>query len=180
MNKIYFSSDTHFCHTQEFLFKPRGFSSVAEMNETIVQRFNSVVDDDDDLYLLGDVLMGELEEAIEFLKRLKGRIHIICGNHCTNRRIAAYKTLPNVVEVEEVATKIKYRKWMFYISHWPALVSNYEERRKFWSLHGHTHSTDKFQYAEYCAYNVACDAHDCYPVEIETIIADIQQLNIEN
>ena len=178
MNKIYFSSDTHFCHSQPFLFEPRGFTSVKEMNEAIVERFNSVVDNEDDLYLLGDILMGELEEAIEYLKRLNGRIHIVCGNHCTNRRIEAYKNLSNVVEVIETATKIKYRKWLFYISHWPALVSNFEEYRKFWSLHGHTHSKDKYQFAKNCAYNVACDAHNCYPIEIEQIIEDIKNYHV--
>lgn len=180
MNNIYFSSDCHFSHNQPFLYEPRGFSSVEDMNEAIVERFNSIVNNDDDLYLLGDVLMGELEEAIEYLKRLNGRIHIVCGNHCTNRRIEAYKTLPNVVEVVETATQIKYRKWLFYISHWPTLVSNFEERRKFWSLHGHTHSQDRYQFAKHCAYNVACDAHDCYPVEIEQIIEDIKKYTEEN
>jgi calcineurin-like phosphoesterase family protein len=150
------------------------------MNEAIVERFNSVVDNDDDLYLLGDVLMGELEDSMEYLKRLNGRIHIICGNHCTPRRIEAYKTLPSIVEVEETATKVKYRKWIFYVSHWPTLVSNFEERRKFWSLHGHTHSPDRFQFAQQCAYNVACDAHNCYPVAIEDIIADIYRYTEEN
>ena len=52
------------------------------------------------------------DKAIEYLKRLNGRIHIVCGNHCTNRRVEAYKNLPNIVEVidskiEEVSKKKK-------------------------------------------------------------------------
>ena len=56
---IYFSSDTHFGHNREFVWKARGFKSVEEMNEAIVRNFNSLITEDDDLYLLGDVIMGD-------------------------------------------------------------------------------------------------------------------------
>lgn len=175
MNNIYFSSDNHFNHNQPFLFGPRGFETIEEMNEAIINNFNSVVDNDDDLYLLGDIIMGELEPGIEWVKKLNGRIHIICGNHDTTNRIEAYKNLPNVVEICEVGTIIKYRKWTFYLTHFPLLVNNFEEKRKLWNLHGHTHSQDKFQFARNCAYNVACDAHNCKPIAIEDVINDIKE-----
>ena len=34
---IYFTSDTHFCHDKEFLYKPRGFSSIEEHDKTVVE-----------------------------------------------------------------------------------------------------------------------------------------------
>ena len=35
MSKIWFTSDLHFCHDRDFIYGPRGFKSVQEMNEAI-------------------------------------------------------------------------------------------------------------------------------------------------
>ena len=45
---IYLSSDPHFGHAKDFLWRPRGFSSVEEMNEGIIERWNLIVEPDDD------------------------------------------------------------------------------------------------------------------------------------
>ena len=52
---IFLTSDLHFNHDREFVWKVRGFTSVQEMNETIVKNWNSVVNPDDDVYVLGCV-----------------------------------------------------------------------------------------------------------------------------
>ena len=46
---------------------------------------------------------------------------------------------------------------------------------KTWCLHGHTHS--KFEFDDNIAknFNVALDAHDCYPIEINEILIKIQE-----
>ena len=54
MNKIWFTSDLHFCHDREFIYGPRGFKSVHEMNDAIIKNFNDTVAWDDDLFILGD------------------------------------------------------------------------------------------------------------------------------
>ena len=64
---IYFSSDTHFGHDREFIFGPRGFKDVNEMNEVIVRKFNAIVSNEDELYLLGDCILGDTEQNIEYL-----------------------------------------------------------------------------------------------------------------
>ena len=47
---IWFTSDLHLSHNKEFLYKPRGFSSVEEMNETIIENWNSLVSWDDEVW----------------------------------------------------------------------------------------------------------------------------------
>ena len=69
---IYFTSDLHLGHDQEFIWGARGFNSVEQMNETIISRWNGMVTDDDDIYVLGDLVMGGIENT-EMLKRLKGK-----------------------------------------------------------------------------------------------------------
>ena len=77
MSNIWFTSDLHLGHDREFIYKPRGFNSVYEMNEAIIANWNKVVQPEDDIYLLGDVMLGNNEAGIKLLKNLKGSIHII-------------------------------------------------------------------------------------------------------
>ena len=39
MEKIWITSDLHFGHDREFIWKARGFNSIEEMNETIIQKW---------------------------------------------------------------------------------------------------------------------------------------------
>ena len=39
-NNIWFTSDLHFCHDKEFLYKPRGFNSIEEHDTAIIQNWN--------------------------------------------------------------------------------------------------------------------------------------------
>ena len=87
--QIYVTSDLHFGHDREFIWKARGYNSVDEMNEDYVHKWNITVDNNDDVYVLGDLMLGD-KSNIEFIKRLKGRIHIVLGNHDTPTREAMY------------------------------------------------------------------------------------------
>ena len=87
MNKIWITSDLHFGHQREFLYEPRGFTSIYDHDEEIIKNWNSVVDIDDDVYILGDIMLNDNEYGIKLFKRLKGKIHIIRGNHDTDARM---------------------------------------------------------------------------------------------
>lgn len=125
---IYLSSDPHFGHAKDFLWRPRGFSSVEEMNEGIIERWNLIVEPDDDVYLLGDVIMGDISN-LNYVRRLNGNLHIIYGNHDSDTRIAAYNTLYNVVE-GGFGARLKYAGRTFYLSHYPTLTSNTDDEQK--------------------------------------------------
>ena len=179
MNKIWLTSDWHFNHNKPFVYEPRGFTNIEEMNEAIIKRHNSVVDYDDDVYCLGDCMLGDNELGLKCIKSLKGKIHIIRGNHCTNVRNELYKTCYNVVEVLGYANILKYGGYHFYLSHYPTLTSNYDIdkplKRRMISLCGHTHTKDKFQdMNKGLIFHVELDAHNCYPILLDDIIEDIQ------
>ena len=52
---IWFTSDLHLCHDREFVYKSRGFQSVEDMNETLINNINDCVKEEDILYILGDL-----------------------------------------------------------------------------------------------------------------------------
>lgn len=174
---IYFSSDIHFNHSKDFLYMPRGFNNIDEMNKIIIENFNSIVTPDDDLYLLGDNFLGELNAGIFLFNQLPGKIHLIWGNHDTDNRKKAMLQCSNVVEICGYATILKYHKYHFYLSHFPTCTTNFDDyqkplKQRLLSLSGHTHSKELFE--PHGSYNVAVDAHKCFPVSIETIITNFQ------
>lgn len=174
---IYFSSDLHLQHSKDFIYKYRGFENVDSMNDTIIKNFNQVITNEDDLYLLGDTFLSELESGINLFNQLPGKIHLIWGNHDTDRRKEAMSKCNNVVEILGYATILKYNKYHFYLSHFPTCTTNFDDyikplKQRTLSLSGHTHSKELF---EPCgSYNVAVDAHNCFPVSIEEIIQDFK------
>lgn len=176
--KIWLCSDTHFCHDRSFLYEPRGFSSIEEHDNTIFQHWNEVIDSNDEVYFLGDFMLNDYDKAIDYIKRLNGKIHVICGNHDGNSKIELYKTCPNIVSIE-YATMIKKGKYSFFLSHYPCMVHNMKDSKKIWSIHGHTHSKDKFDKEYYHCYNVCLDAHNNYPIGLDEILEDIKIKNKE-
>ena len=173
MSKIFITSDTHFGHDREFLWGPRGFTNYKDHDEEVIRRWNEVVQEDDIVYHLGDVMLGDNNHGIECLKRLKGQIKIIPGNHDTNARIAIYKTLPNV-EVLGLAELLKYRKYNFYLSHHPTMTSNLEKapylRMHLINLYGHTHQQSNFYMSMPYMFHVGMDSNNCTPVLLDDAI----------
>lgn len=76
----YFSSDSHFWHNNVIKYCNRPFSSIEEMNETLVNNWNSVVKPDDIVTYLGDFSLAF--RAVEtFSHRLNGFKWLVPGNH---------------------------------------------------------------------------------------------------
>ena len=103
---IYFTSDLHFGHDKDFIYKSRGFNSIEDHDNTIIENWNNIVTEDDDIYVLGDLMLGDKEYGLNCLKRLRGKIHIVVGNHDTTNKIDLYSTkLNNVVEIKPIIIK---------------------------------------------------------------------------
>ena len=88
MTKTWLISDTHFGQEKAWsTFKWPGddsrplrpFTSTEEMDECMVDRWNSVVKPDDRIYHLGDITMNR--KNLPILHRLNGRKKLIRGNH---------------------------------------------------------------------------------------------------
>jgi calcineurin-like phosphoesterase family protein len=184
---IWLTSDWHFNHDREFIWKARGFSSVQEMNEAIIQRHNALVRPDDDVYVLGDSSLGGGDTQIftankALIERLNGKLHIIRGNHDTDRRVAMYESCKNVVGPILYADMLHYKGYHFYLSHFPTLTSNLEKeslKQCTCNLFGHTHQTTNFHLDMPFMYHVGVDSHNCEPVLLDNIIEEMKMKVIE-
>lgn len=77
----WFTSDTHFGHARIIELSNRRFGSVDEMNEALVDNWNSVVKPEDTVYHLGDFNLGKFDESIEYAGLLNGHKILVTGNH---------------------------------------------------------------------------------------------------
>lgn len=83
MSKTLFTSDNHFFHKRIMEFSPhtRLGGDMPTMNELMIQAWNSRVQHDDTVWMLGDVSFGSTEKTIQTLLRLNGFKHLVLGNH---------------------------------------------------------------------------------------------------
>lgn len=173
---IYLTSDTHFSHDKDFVYKFRGFDSPTEMNKYIVKKWNEIVNPDDIVYHLGDIVMSDIETGMETFKQLNGQFHIIRGNHDTDTKIEKYRELPNVLSIE-YATEIQYRKFRFFLCHYPAITRVLDDKPRkqgIINLHGHTHQETNFRDDNNpYVYHVGMDSHNLLPVSLDDIIEEI-------
>lgn len=167
---IWFTSDLHLNHNKDFIYKARGFNSVKAMNWTILFNLKKRVNPEDDLYILGDITLGELDDAKLYLSLIPGRVHFIIGNHDSNMRIKYYEELGWINE--GYATIVRKGKWRFYLSHYPTLTANFDDNNRHLpliNLFGHTHQTNTFWNDNEYMVNVGVDAHNCAPLELEEV-----------
>ena len=167
---IWFTSDLHLNHNKDFIYEARGFNSVKVMNWTILLNLKKRVNPEDDLYILGDITLGELDEAKLYLSRIPGRVHFIIGNHDSNMRIKYYEELGWINE--GYATIVRKGKWRFYLSHYPTITANFDDNNRHLpliNLFGHTHQTNTFWNDNEYMVNVGVDAHSCAPLELEEV-----------
>lgn len=153
------------------------------MNEAIIERHNSVVQPDDLVFALGDCCLGGgdaemLQKNKELIERLNGQIIIIRGNHDTNQRVDMYATCKNVVDSGKYADMVKYKRYHFYLSHFPTLTGNLEKEsleQCTLNLYGHTHQLDDFYEDRPYMFHIGCDSTNCYPISIDDIIVKMKE-----
>lgn len=173
---VYCCSDWHFNHPKDFILNPRGFQTVEEHNEAIIERHNSIVKPDDIVYCLGDCGLGTDIEAIKsYISRMNGRKFLAIGNHDSDAKLKAYNEA-NLFEEIQFAYRIKYKKITYFLTHYPTLVSNGDDPKPVWNIHGHDHDKNIFHDFGH-NYDVCMEAHNCYPVSLEKIHEDIKALS---
>ena len=79
MTKIFLTSDHHWFHKNIIKYCNRPFNSMEEMNCNLIEKWNSVVNQEDIVIHLGDFAFRGM--AREIRPKLNGTIILIRGNH---------------------------------------------------------------------------------------------------
>lgn len=156
--RTFFTSDLHLNHANIIKFTKRPFADVSEMNVTLVNNINSMLDEKSILINLGDLLFGQYSTYNFFKNKIKAATIFSCiGNHDIKNLEFYRKTWVDcaeqgssrwiwnasyIVEVYETRDKNTYHNKLlvFECSHHPG----YTFTGKF-NLHGHLHTTPNIE-----------------------------------
>lgn len=77
----WFTSDNHFGHRNIIKYCNRPYADVDEMNQKLANSWRELVGVDDEVWIIGDVCMGDKTKTLPLVGSLPGIKHLITGNH---------------------------------------------------------------------------------------------------
>lgn len=152
VDNIYVVADIHLNHknlcsaTSEWEDKSRcrQFSSIEEMNRTIINGINNNVKPNDCIILLGDALFGDKDYVKLFSQIQCNNIIYIFGNHCNKQKfnidIHLNYGAKDKIKFSSNLTKIYIDKQEVVLCHYPIIHWENQDRGSmmlFGHLHGH-------------------------------------------
>ena len=142
---IRYIADLHFDDESIIAYDNRPFDSTEEMNRTLIENWNRVVTDPEDLtWILGDFCSGDAERWKELLSRLNGRKALIIGNHDNPETAAdARSCFEDVAEYREISDRDRH----VVLCHYP-IVAFHDHYFGWYHLYGHVHSSYEWNIVE--------------------------------
>lgn len=137
----FFTSDQHYGHRNICKYAGRPFTSVEEMNETLIRNHNAIVQPDDDVWFLGDFAFMQLSHVKTILRRLNGTKRIVLGNHDkvivnNKRELLSEGLFDGIYDYREITVE----KQKIVLFHYGARVWNRSHHGS-WLLYGHSHGS---------------------------------------
>lgn len=171
MGKIFYIADMHLGHENIIRLCDRPFKNADEMDKVLIDNYNSVVTDEDDVYFIGDVSFKG-KDPVEYLKQLKGKKHLIGGNHdsAIRKNPAARKMFVSIDDYKEISDG----KRQVILFHYPIAEWNGYFRNSY-HIYGHIHNNDKNVVWDYMnglknCFNAGADIIDFTPRTLDWFI----------
>jgi calcineurin-like phosphoesterase family protein len=187
---LYFTSDSHFSHSnicsattqwKDAGDAARQFSSLEDMNRTIVDNINAVVGENDILFHLGDWSFGGFEQIEKFRSQLVCKnIHIVLGNH--DHHIERNKDgiqslfssvnsfIPHLLVKREIeGSKGMMERFGFCVFHYP-IASWIDMNSGVIHLHGHVHLPKHLKLGKGRSLDVGMDGNDMKPYSLDDVM----------
>lgn len=176
---IFCVSDTHFNHANILTFTDSNtglkvrpeFDTVEQMNECMIENWNSVVKQGDIVYHLGDVFIGDKEGFKSLWTKLNGSKRLIVGNHDDVKFMASGSFFKKVMMWR------MFPEFGLLMSHVPlhesALWRGKGTDKQMVNIHGHTHTngSPNGPYISTCV-----ELRDYTPVHIEDLQKEAKKL----
>ena len=136
MANVYICADLHFSHKNIIKYEDRPYADVNEMNEALIKNWNSVVQPEDKVFVLGDVAFASKKKTIELVQQLNGHKILVMGNHDRGRSVSFWIEAGfEIVSPYPILYGGKY-----LLSHEPLDKPNDD----FFSIHGHVHGSEDY------------------------------------
>lgn len=195
---LWLTSDTHYSHNnicrgvsnwitssdyEDCMTRP--FETLEEMNDSLVNNINGVVDANDWLIHLGDWSFGGFEKIEEFRSRLNCKnIVLILGNHdhhILKNKDGVRKLFTYVAHYEELkVTQSDSPKGKFVLCHYPIISWN-GQHHGVRMLHGHQHLKGDRRVTQTDRMDIGiCGNPEFRPYHIEEVLEHLDQTIVNN
>ena len=181
---VFFTSDQHFGHWNINQYCNRGFSSLEEMDDTLIEAWNSVVGPEDVLYHLGDFCLGSWNDAVRYIMRLNGKIFFLLDRLHHDRRWMSGSNVGTQIWVGGSSYSIEFlppihelivEDKSIILCHHPFAVWD-KKHYGSWHLHGHIHNRQMSETE--LILNVGVDAHETWaPLSLEQVVKFMEVKN---
>ena len=165
-DKVFFTSDQHFRHSNIIKFCHRPFNAVDEQDKALIDNWNSVVTKDSNVFMLGDfIFTAHIPTVQHYLRRLKGRIWWVMGNHDYQSKLNR-KEIADVVDGRQFdVIRTNINGTQFTMCHFPMMFWD----RNSIMLYGHMHGGEKSTASEKVPphpkmYDVGVDNNNYFPI----------------
>ena len=168
---ILYTSDLHFGHANIIGFDHRPFADSDEMDHVLIELWNSRVQPDDTVYIVGDLCYRSGHTADWYLKKLKGHKILILGNH--DKHILDDPKALHYLEGVEQMMEIKDGDRRICLCHYPmAEWDGYF--RDAWHIYGHIHGHKneayEFMRTKEHALNAGCMINNYTPASFNELL----------
>ena len=168
----FYIADTHIGHSNVIRFDDRPFYTVEEMDSVLMTNWNNKVSDDDDIYIIGDLIYRTNKDFSEYLDNLNGKKHLIVGNHdeklLKDKRFRSY--FVEIADIKQIFDKDRKVVLCHYpMVEWPSYF------RGAYHLFGHIHNNQNDAWSvmktKENAINVGCMLNGYEPLTLDELIA---------
>jgi calcineurin-like phosphoesterase family protein len=167
--KRFVTADTHFFHKAILTYERGEFDSVGQMNDHIIDKFNSVVGESDLTYFLGDFsFKTDVVTLKTLLNSLNGRKVLVKGNHDKEK----CRKYVECGFIEATRYPIIVEKY-FVLSHEPP--EYYNENTPYCYLYGHVHSCELYPTITQNSACVSIERWNYMPVELDKVVEMISE-----
>lgn len=167
---IYFTSDQHFGHENILKLCNRPYATIEAMDEALISLWNERVNGNDTVYVLGDLFFRS-KNINTVLERLRGKKHLILGNH-ESSWFSLEKFGHFFVRVESLA-EISDGKRGITLCHYPMLAWKHDTKQ--FMVHGHIHNDTQADYWQWLKsreriLNASVDVNNFRPVTFDELL----------
>ena len=183
----YFTSDTHFWHRNVIKYCDRPFSSVEEMNETIISNYNSRVTATDTCYFVGDIFFCSKSYARDIMSQLNGNKILIMGNHDgskTKMLDLGFNEVHELLELNLGGFPVLLNHYPWFMP--PIEAGGYsmrygqqEYREGTFLIHGHCHSKPHARFRKN-SLDIGVDGNNFMPYSETELVATIRAIYDDN
>lgn len=176
-DKVWFTSDLHFWHKNICKYCNRPFETMEEMHEALINNWNSVVKEDDTVFVLGDMGFCGYDKLEPLMSQLNGKKYLIQGNHDSDKivfRLYEANIIEGYYKMHEVTIigDEECPDQQLTLCHFPMIDWPNKERGA-WMVHGHQHQLPETPSCSVMHWDVGVDKNNLKPVSFEQLKINI-------